>query len=118
MEKAELDKKIKALEESMASLEKKAQSGAFGGAASGPKEYCVEVVNHNSSSEVDADGINKILQKKSADGWTLTSIINDDGGKIQSSLQGNDTSGGSLAVGAFSSKEDRVVMIFERPKKK
>ena len=118
MEKAELDKKIKALEDSIATLEKKAQSGAFGGAAAGPKEYSVEVVNHNGSSEVDTDGINEVLKKKSADGWTLVSIINDDGGKIQSSLQGNDTSGGSLSVGAYVSKEDRVVMIFERPKKK
>ena len=114
----DLNEKIKSLEASIADLQKKVATGAIGGADFGPKEYCVDVVNHNGQSEVDADGINSILQKRAADGWKLTSVINDDGGKIQSSLSGNDSSAGSLAVGAYISKVDRVVLIFERPRKK
>lgn len=117
-ERDDLNEKIKSLEASIADLQKKVASGAIGGADFGPKEYCVDVVNHNGQSEVDADGINSILQKRAADGWKLTSVINDDGGKIQSSLSGNDASTGSLAVGAYISKADRVVLIFERPRKK
>ena len=117
-ERDDLNEKIKSLEASIADLQKKVATGAIGGADFGPKEYCVDVVNHNGQSEVDADGINSILQKRAADGWKLTSVINDDGGKIQSSLSGNDTSSGSLAVGAYISKVDRVVLIFERPRKK
>ena len=108
---------MNSLSNSVALIEKKAAAGGFGGGDNGPKEYSVEVVNHNGSSEVDAKGINNILQKKSLDGWRLTSIINDDGGKLQSSMTGNDNSTGSLAMGAFSSKEDRVILIFERSRK-
>ena len=118
-ERDDLNEKIKSLEASIADLQKKVASGAIGGGADfGPKEYCVDVVNHNGQSEVDADGINSILQKRSSDGWKLTSVINDDGGKLQSSLSGNDNSSGSLSVGAYISKADRVVLIFERPRKK
>ena len=49
------------------------------------------------------------------DGWTLVSVINDDGGKLQSSLGGE--AAASLSMGSFTSKEDRVILIFERPKK-
>ncbi len=117
-ERDELAAKIAKLEDSIAIIEKKAAAGGFGGGAdNGPKEYCVEIVNHNGVSEVDYKGIDAVLQKRSAEGWKLTSIINDDGGKLQSSLGSNDNSSGSLAIGAFSSKEDRVILIFERSKK-
>ncbi len=116
-ERDALAAKIASLESSIAALEKKAMEGGFGGGAdNGPKEYCVEIVPHNASSEVDVEGINKVLLKKSALGWKLSSVINDEGGKLQSSL-GNDASSGSLSVGAYTSKEDRVVLIFERSKK-
>jgi len=49
----------------------------------------------------------------SADGWKLSSVINDEGGKLQASL-GSNESNGSLSMGAFNSKEDRVILIFER----
>lgn len=119
MEKSQLDAKIAQLEASMQALEKKAAAGGFGGGAdNGPKEYAVEVVNHNGSSEVDAEGLAAVLATRSADGWKLVSVINDDGGKLQSSLGGNDGGGsGSLAMGSYVSKEDRVVLIFERSKK-
>ena len=115
----ELSSKIEALEASIEALQKKAAAGGFGGGDNGPKEYCVEVVNHNDSSEVDAKGINAVLQSKSKEGWKLVQLINDDGGKLQSSLGDNGGSSGSLAIGAFasSSKEDRVVLIFERTRK-
>lgn len=115
-ERDELAAKIQSLEESIAVIERKAAAGGFGGGDNGPKEYCVDVVNHNGASEVDDKGIAKVLATRSADGWKLTSIINDDGGKLQSSMTGNDNSTGSLAMGAFSSKEDRVILIFERSK--
>lgn len=115
-ERDDLNEKIKSLEASIADIQKKAASGAFGGSDYGPKEYCVDVVKHTSASEVDADGITSVLQKRSADGWKLTSVINDDGAKIQNSL--GDSSTASLAVGAYSSKVDQVVLIFERPRKK
>ena len=115
----ELMSKIEALEASMEALQQKVASGAFGGGDAGPKEYSVEVVNHNDSSEVDAKGIDSVLKAKSAEGWKLVQIINDDGGKLQSSLGDNSGGSGSLAIGAFASasKEDRVVLIFERSRK-
>ena len=58
----------------------------------------------------------KALTKKSADGWKLNSIINDEGGKLQASL-GTSEAAGSLSMGAYTSKEDRVILIFSRPKK-
>lgn len=116
----ELSNKLAALEASLEALQKKAAAGGFGGGSdNGPKEYCVEVVNHTDASEVDATGINAVLQAKSKDGWKLVQLINDDGGKLQSSLGDNGGGSGSLAIGAFASstKEDRVVLIFERSRK-
>lgn len=121
MQKEQLEKKLQELDKSIANLEKKVREGAASATATvsdaGPKEYSVEVVPHNSIGEVDSEGISKTLQKKSADGWKLNSIINDEGGKLQASLGTNESSG-SLSMGAFNSKEDRVILIFERTKKK
>jgi hypothetical protein len=116
MEKAELEKKLAAMDESIAALEKKVKEG-IGGASDGPKEYTVEVVAHNNISEVDIDKLQNILDKKAKDGWKLVSAVNDDGGKIISSLEGSESSGSlsSLAQSSFDSKEDRLVLIFERP---
>ena len=113
---AELDKAVKELEVQM--RESIAAVAAAGGGASdaGPKEYALELIPHNSVGEVDAEGIQKILRRKAADGWTLISVINDEGGKLQSSLGGSEASS-SLSVGAFQTKEDRVILIFSRPKK-
>jgi chromosome segregation ATPase len=119
MQKEELEKKLEALDKSIADLEKKVREGAATAAVAdaGPKEYSVEIVPHNSVGEVDSDGISKALTKKSADGWKLNSIINDEGGKLQASL-GTSEAAGSLSMGAYTSKEDRVILIFERAKKK
>ena len=116
-ERDDLNAKIKELESSIKNLEKKIESGAFGGgaAASGPKEYSVETVNHNDIGEVNDEGIAAVLAKKTKDGWNLISIINDDGGKLQGALGGEATA--SLSMGSFTTKEDRVIPIFERPKK-
>ena len=115
-ERDALSAKIAELEASIANLEKKVASGAIGGgAASGPKEYKVESVNHNDIGEVDEKGLATLLDKMTKDGWTLVSVINDDGGKLQSSLGGE--AAASLSMGSFTSKEDRVILIFERPKK-
>ena len=115
-ERDDLNAKIKDLESSIKNLEKKVASGELGGgAASGPKEYCIETVNHNDIGEVNDEGIAKVLAEKSKDGWNLFSVINDDGGKLQGALGGEATA--SLSMGSFTSKEDRVIMIFERPKK-
>ena len=119
MQKEQLEKKLEELDKSIAGLEKKVREGAATAAVadSGPKEYCLETVPHNSVGEVDSEGINKILQKRSGEGWKLNSIINDEGGKLQSSL-GSGADSGSLSMGAYVSKEDRVILIFERTKKK
>ena len=120
MQKEQLEKKLEELDKSIAGLEKKIREGAAATTAvadSGPKEYSVEVVPHNSIGEVDSDGIAKALAKKSADGWKLTSLINDEGGVLQASL-GSTESTSSLTMGAYTSKEDRVILIFERPAKK
>ena len=69
----------------------------------------------NDIGEVNDAGIAKVLAEKSKDGWNLFSIINDDGGKLQGALGGEATA--SLSMGSFTSKEDRVILIFERPKK-
>ncbi|MCR4688201.1 MAG: hypothetical protein K5745_01470 [Saccharofermentans sp.] len=121
MEKAELEKKLAALESSVAALEKKVKEG--GGAVSvksGPKDYSVEVIDHNSASEVDTKKLEKILDAKAKDGWTLVQIIDDDGGKLISSLGGSSESTSlSLGSAGFSStKQDRLILIFERPLKK
>ena len=115
-ERDALNAKVEQLEASMKALETKIASGAIGGgAASGPKEYKVESVNHNDLGEVDDKGLATLLDKMTKDGWTLVSVINDDGGKLQSSLGGEATA--SLSMGTYTSKEDRVILIFERPKK-
>ena len=112
MEKAELEKKLAALDESVAALEKRVREG-ISGAGDGPKEYSVEVVGHNRMSEVDVKALNELLKKKSSEGWKLVSAIDDDGGKIISSLGGAESA--SLSGGSFNTKEDRLVLIFERP---
>ena len=118
MEKAELEKKLAALEKSIAELEKKIREGGVGGGAdNGPKDYSVEVVEHNSASEVDTGKLEKVLEKRAKDGWKLVQIVDDDGGKLISSL-GDSTESASLSVGAYSSKEDRLVLIFDRPVKR
>lgn len=113
MEKAELEKKLAAMDESIAALEKKIKEGV-GAADNGPKEYSVEVVEHNNLSEVDIDKLQNLLDKKAKDGWKLVSAVNDDGGKIISSL-GDSTASASLSQSSFDSKEDRLVLVFERP---
>ena len=116
MEKAELEKKLLALDNAVAELEKKVRSG--GGAAGGPMDYSVEVVEHNKSSEVNVEALTKLLKKKSADGWTLISVVDDDGGKLISSMGGGSESGlSSLSGSPFAQKEDRLVLIFGRPLK-
>ncbi len=118
MEKDELDKKIADLEGAIKNLEQQiAEAKTLPAAISeqGPKEYSVEVVSHKSTGEVDSEGIGRILSRKSADGWKLNTVINDEGGKLQASL--GTESASSLSMGAFSAKEDRVILIFERFKK-
>ena len=117
MEKAELEKKLASLDNAVAELEKKVRAG--GGAAGGPMEYSVETVEHNKSAEVNVDALSKLLKKKSADGWTLISVVDDDGGKLMSSMGGGAEaqSLGSLGSGNFNQKEDRLVLIFGRPLK-
>ena len=111
------------LKKSVADLEKKMKDMPAGGGGTavlkeGPKEYAVETVPHTAIGEVDNAGIAKVLEARAKDGWKLVSVINDEGGKLQASLGGTDTSSlNSLSSGGFTSKEDRVVMIFERPKK-
>ena len=115
MEKAELEKKLASLDNAVAELEKKVRNG--GGGAGGPMEYSVETVEHNKASEVNVDALAKLLKKKSAEGWILVSTIDDDGGKLLSSMgsSSESTSLSSLASNPFDSKEDRVVLIFARP---
>lgn len=118
MEKDELDKKIAQLENAIKKLEQEvteAKSVPVAISEQGPKEYTVEVVTHKISGEVDSDQMARVLTRMSAEGWKLNTVINDEGGKLQSSLGGDENS--SLSMGAFSAKEDRVIMIFERAKK-
>lgn len=117
-QKDELVAKITQMEEAIADLNKKIKEAATAVsiADSGNKEYVVEVVKHNSNGEVDSEGINHVLQSRSNDGWKLSFILNDEGGKLQAALGSSESN--SLSVGAYSSKEDRVVLIFERAKKK
>ena len=108
---------IEKMKKSISDLEKKMKDAPSGGVGTAflresPKDYSVEVVPHNANGEVDSDGINKILSAKSKDGWKLVSVINDEGGKLQSSLGGSESS--SLSSGVYTSKEDRVVLIFEK----
>ena len=93
-------------------LEKRVKEGGSG-ASDGPKEYSVELVGHNSMSEVDVKALNELLKKKASEGWKLVSTIDDDGGKLLSSLGGAETA--SLSGGSFNTKEDRLILIFERP---
>ena len=82
-------------------------------------EYSVETVEHNKSAEVNVDALTKLLKKKSADGWNLISVIDDDGGKLMASMGGGSetTSLASLSTSPFNQKEDRLVLIFGRPLK-
>ena len=112
MAPAALEKPLDALDDSIAALEKKVREGGSG-SNDGPKEYSVETISHNRMSEVDVKALAEILKKKAAEGWKLVSAIDDDGGKIISSLGGTETA--SLSGGTFNTKEDRVVLIFERP---
>ena len=116
MEKAELEKKLAALDSAVADLEKKIRTG---GGAGGPMEYSVETVEHNKSAEVNVDALAKLLKKKASEGWTLVSTIDDDGGKLMSSMGGSSeaTSLSSLSSSPFDAKEDRLVLIFARPAK-
>ena len=116
MEKAELEKKLASLDAAVAELEKKVRSGGAGSGA--PMEYIVETVEHNKSSEVNVDALSKLLKKKSAEGWTLISVVDDDGGKLISSMGGGSEAGlSSLSGSPFAQKEDRLVLIFGRPMK-
>ena len=117
MEKAELEKKLAALESSVAALEKKVKEGGSVSIASGPKDYCVEVIEHTSAADVDTKKLETVLDKKAKDGWTLVQIIDDDGGKLLSSMGGSsETASLSLGGGGFSNqKQDRLILIFEKP---
>lgn len=111
----ELIGKIEKMQQAISDLEQKMQNAPVGGKAilsDGPKEYKVEIVTHNASSEVDYEEIQEVLTRMAKDGWKLVSAINDEGGKLQSALTGSESA--SLSAGAFASKEDRVVLIFER----
>ena len=117
-ERDALLKEIESMKKSIADVEKKLKEVPSGGGTvavhEGPKEYTVAVVPHNANGEVDNNGINKELESKSKDGWKLVSVINDEGGKLQASLGGAETS--TLSSGVYTSKEDRVILIFERSK--
>lgn len=111
----ELIGKIEKMQQAISDLEQKMQNAPVGGKAilsDGPKEYKVEIVTHNASAEVDHEEIQGVLTRMAKDGWKLVSAINDEGGKLQSALTGSESA--SLSAGAFTSKEDRVVLIFER----
>lgn len=111
----ELIGKIEKMQQAISDLEQKMQNAPVGGKAilsDGPKEYKVEIVTHNASAEVDHEEIQEVLTRMAEDGWKLVSAINDEGGKLQSALTGSESA--SLSAGAFTSKEDRVVLIFER----
>ncbi len=116
-ERDELIKEIENMKAAIEDLKVKVASAPTGSAVlqDGPKEYSVEVVSHNGAGEVDYQELAKMLAKKSSDGWKLVSVINDEGGKLQSSLGGSEAN--SLSTGVYSSKEDRVVLIFERARK-
>ena len=53
MEKAELEKKLAALRNALRSLREKSRRRRWRRSNNGPKDYSVEVVEHNSASEVD-----------------------------------------------------------------
>lgn len=76
-----------------------------------PMEYEIEVIPHKLSGEVDSDAISAVLLKRGPKGWKLHSLINDEGGKLQSTLGASEKMSLSSPV---SVKEDRVIMIFER----
>jgi hypothetical protein len=86
-----------------------------GGGSFGPMEYAVEHIIHTNTGEVDVATLSKTLIKRSSDGWKLHSLINDEGGRILASLGNSENF--SLATGV-TFKEDRIIMIFERPAKK
>lgn len=108
MEREEFVAKIEQMQNSIASLEAQMNSGS----SNFEKEYAVEVVPHTATAEVDYKGVQKVLSSKASQGWKLVNMINDEGGKLQSALGGAET--GSLSGGTYNSKEDRVILIFER----
>ena len=115
MEKAELEKKLASLDAAVAELEKRVRSG--GGGAGAPMDYSVKVVEHNKSSEVNVEALTKLLKKKSSEGWTLIHVVDDDGGKLISQMGGGSDAGlSSLSGSPFAQKEDRLVLIFGKPK--
>ena len=76
-----------------------------------PMEYEVEVIPHNSSGEVNSEAIALELSHRGTQGWKLHSLVNDEGGRVQASLGGSEKI--SLSGGS-STKQDRVILIFER----
>ena len=95
---AELEKKLASLDAAVAELEKRVRSG--GGGFGQPMDYSVEVVEHNKSSEVNVEALTKLLKKKSSEGWTLISVVDDDGGKLISSMGGGSEAGLSSLSGS------------------
>ena len=76
-----------------------------------PMEYEVEVIAHNSSSEVNAEALAEALARRGGQGWKLHSLVNDEGGKLQSALGGAEK---VSLTGTTATKQDRVILIFER----
>jgi len=76
-----------------------------------PMEYVVEIIAHNSSSEVNAEALAEALGRRGALGWKLHSLVNDEGGKLQSTLSGAEK---VSLTGTSATKQDRVILIFER----
>lgn len=112
----ELQKQIERAQSSIEDLRLRMETivatGVSGGnGSSGPMEYEIELITHTSIGEVDAVMIAKTLMRRSSDGWKLHSLINDEGGKALAAVGSADNF--SLNAGG-TSKEDRVVMIFER----
>ncbi len=118
--KKDADKKISLLEEQIEDLRKaiediRLMGPSSSGSAYEAMDYEVETIQHNVRGEVDAAAMAKILSSRAKDGWKLHSLINDEGGRMLASMGTNASF--SLASGA-KMKEDRVIMVFEKPKAK